>query len=291
MIKPKLLVSFSGGETSAYMAQWLWNNRRDQWDMVFVFANTGQENEETLEFVEQCSRYFGFPIVWIEGVHFPEVGKGTRHRIVDFASASRKGEPFETFIGVYSIPNRTNPQCTKELKAYPIKSYARSLGWKRYFTAIGIRADEIDRMSAKAKAERLLYPLVAERPMTKQKINFWWSQQPFRLRLKGYQGNCKWCWKKSEPKLIRIAQENPEHFEFPAAMEQKYGDYFPLHKVAGRVESGKPIPQNIKFFRGNKGANDILELARLSLPVSVEDDSVPVDDESCEVFSECGIDN
>ena len=49
----RLLVSFSGGETSAFMAQWLWRHKRDQYDMVFVFANTGQENEETLDFVQQ----------------------------------------------------------------------------------------------------------------------------------------------------------------------------------------------------------------------------------------------
>ena len=53
MEKKKLLVSFSGGETSAYMAQWLWNNKQDEFDMLFVFANTGLENEETLQFVKE----------------------------------------------------------------------------------------------------------------------------------------------------------------------------------------------------------------------------------------------
>jgi hypothetical protein len=33
-----------------------------------VFANTGQEREETLEFVKQCDDHFGFGTVWIEGV-------------------------------------------------------------------------------------------------------------------------------------------------------------------------------------------------------------------------------
>lgn len=298
MSKQKLLVSFSGGETSAFMAQWLWRHKRDQYDMVFVFANTGQENEQTLEFVRKCSDHFGFPVVWIEGVHHSEVGVGTTHKVVDFASASRNGEPFETFISVYSIPNRTTPQCTRELKAYPIRSYARSLGWKGYWTAIGIRADEVDRMSAKRKEERLLYPLLAERPMTKQKVNFWWSQQPFRLELKGYQGNCKWCWKKSNPKLVRIAQEAPEAFAFPASMEDKYGDYFPQHKVQGRIDAGVPVPKGIRFFRGNKSARDILALAAATPSQAVLDDSMDMniqhdlfDDEACEVFSQCGIDN
>ena len=50
-----LLVSFSGGETSAFMAQWL-NNHYEEYgykNIVFVFANTGLENEQTLEFVER----------------------------------------------------------------------------------------------------------------------------------------------------------------------------------------------------------------------------------------------
>ena len=54
LMKKKLLVSFSGGETSAFMAQWLWKHKQDEYEMLFVFANTGQEKEETLQFVDKC---------------------------------------------------------------------------------------------------------------------------------------------------------------------------------------------------------------------------------------------
>ena len=47
MEKEKLFVAFSGGETSGYMAQYLKKHKQDQYDMIFIFANTGQENEET----------------------------------------------------------------------------------------------------------------------------------------------------------------------------------------------------------------------------------------------------
>lgn len=89
--KPKLLVSFSGGETSAFMAQWLWKHHRDDYDMIFVFANTGQENEETLEFVQKCADHFGFPVVWVEAVVHHGKRKASTHRIVDFETASRDG--------------------------------------------------------------------------------------------------------------------------------------------------------------------------------------------------------
>ena len=63
--------------------------------------------------------------------------------------------------------------------------------------------------------------------MTKQKINYWWNNQPFRLKLKSYQGNCKWCWKKSFLKLHKIASENPDAFDFPIRMENKYSVFIP----------------------------------------------------------------
>lgn len=293
-MKKKLLVSFSGGETSAYMAQWLWKHKQDEYEMVFVFANTGQENEETLEFVEKCSKFFGFPVVWVEGVFSKKYGVGAKSKVVNFSTADRDGKVFEEMISVYSIPNIANPQCTKELKANPINHYARHvLKWKTFYTAIGIRSDESDRINRKAKKLKLIYPLINNKmqPMTKPKINFFWKLQPFRLELKGYQGNCKWCWKKNIKKLQRIAYENPEVFKFPSMIEEKYGNFFPQHRLEKWLSEGKEIPKDITFFRDNKSAKDILNSA---YPHKIVDDSVYsghqldlIGGESCEVWSEC----
>jgi len=277
----KLLVSFSGGETSAYMAYWLWKHCQDKFEMVFVFANTGQENEETLRFVNQCSLHFGFHIVWVESVvHYGE-RKGSTHKIVDYNTADRDGKVFEDVIRKYGIPNMATPHCTRELKQAPIKSYAKSIGWKKYYTAIGIRIDEIDRINAKAKEMMFIYPLISKnmQPMTKPKINFWWSQMPFRLELKGYQGNCVTCWKKSNPKLYQIAKENPCAFDFMAQMEAKY----PID----------PLGHHKTFFRNNRSAKQILEESK-SWNGKIKNDSEEytyqldlLGGESCEVFSEC----
>ncbi|MEA3250162.1 MAG: phosphoadenosine phosphosulfate reductase family protein [Pseudomonadota bacterium] len=229
MIK-RLFISFSGGETSAFMAQWLLANRADRYDEIAcLFANTGQENEETLKFVQQCDEAFGLGVVWVEADIDPEQRDKGGFRIVDFDKASRSGEPFEQIIKAYGIPNPDWLHCTRELKTRPMTAYLRSIGWESgsYDTAIGIRPDEIDRIDPKATGKRFLYPLVTDVEMTKPRINRYWSEQSFRLQLKGYEGNCAACWKKSTRKLLTIMQEHPERFDFTDRMERLYGHIHP----------------------------------------------------------------
>lgn len=245
----RLLVSFSGGETSGCMTKYIldeWVNRYDE--IIVIFANTSQENEETLEFVDMCDLFFGFKTVWVEAVIHPDKGVGTRHKVVDFITAKRSGEIFEEVIKKYGIPNSSFPHCTRELKLHPITSYVRSLGWKKgsYDTAIGIRIDEIDRMDAKKDKLRFIYPLVSEKPMSKPDINYWWSNQIFRLNLKGYQGNCKWCWKKTDRKHFTLISENLSIYDFPQKMEEKYGWVGPEEKSEPRV-----------FFRKKRNTVDM----------------------------------
>jgi hypothetical protein len=295
-MKKKLLVSFSGGETSAYMAMYLWLNKRDEFDMTFVFANTGQENEETLEFVNSFSKHFGIHVNWIEAVVHHGKRKSSTHKIVDYESANRDGSVFEEAIKKYMIPNMKNFICTRELKLRPIQSFARSLGWKRgdYYTAIGIRVDEVDRVSDERKKEKLIYPLIEYIPKTKIDINTFWNSMPFRLNLKGYQGNCKTCWKKSWRKLGTIAVENPEHFNFFRDMEAKYSNFI----SDGRKHNPTMIPP-FYFFRKNMPVDYIFQsvITDPNFQLATDDSSVysklsngeDLDisngcQESCEVF-------
>jgi len=91
-MKKNLLVSFSGGETSGFMAQWIKKHLEDSYDrVVYVFANTGLENEQTLEFVEQCDNYWKLNVQWVEAsVNFGE-RKGTGYWLTDFDNARRNG--------------------------------------------------------------------------------------------------------------------------------------------------------------------------------------------------------
>lgn len=290
----RLLISFSGGETSAYMTHWLLNGNAPRYDEVaVVFANTGQEHEKTLGFVDRCDRVFGFNVVWVEADVQSEKGKGTRHRIVDFNTASRDGAPFESAIRKFGIPNQKHPNCTRELKLRPIQSYIRSVGWGAgsYDTAIGIRVDEIDRMSVSAAKDRLVYPLISWNPTTKPQINDWWRDQSFRLGLKSYEGNCVWCWKKSLRKHLTLIKESPEFYDFPRRMEAQHG-------LVGAEFAKETAPGYRRtFFRGNRSVDD-LEWEYIDAVIHgklnpAADDAVVYDEEldtaggcseSCEIF-------
>jgi hypothetical protein len=255
--KPKLAISFSGGRTSAVMTKLLVERYRDTHDLCITFANTGQEHEATLQFVKDCDDHFGFGTVWLEAVVNHEHRKGVGFKIVDFETASRDGQPFRDVISKYGVPNMGNPYCTGRLKEEVMEKYLRFIGWdsRTYDRAIGIRADEQHRMSMRMFEDRFIYPLV-DGGWTKEKVIAEVRTWPFDLQLPGeHYGNCTWCWKKSKRKLLTLAKESPEVFEFPLRMQQEFGTF----KVTAATKS--PCGRRL-FFRGHQTVEDILHEAR-----------------------------
>lgn len=288
-MKNKLVVSFSGGETSAYMAYWINKNWSDMYDIVYVFANTGEESEETLRFINKCESYFNIKINWVEAV-INDYGQKVTHKEVCFKSASRNGEPFENLIRKLGIPNTSYNFCSRDLKLSPINDFVKNkLKWSNYYTAIGIRIDEIDRVRLKRKELKLLYPLVTDKKMTKRHINFWWSQQEFRLNLKSWEGNCKTCWKKSFKKLATISLERPSWFNNFKKWESEFENFYP-------ETQNRPKDKKIRFFREEKSVKDIFDYAK-NLKKNLRDENKEIsfqemidfdDTESCDIHSECG---
>lgn len=279
----RLFISFSGGETSALMARLCFTEWREKWDeIVTLFANTGEENEETLEFVHECDRAFGFNTVWLEAVVHSADRVGTTHKVVNISTASRNGEPYEAHIQKYGIPNKNFPHCTRELKLRPMQSYLRSIGWepRTYATAIGIRADESTRRSPSHLDNRVIYPLLDWQPTTKPQVNQFWMKQAFRLNLTGYQGNCKWCWKKSLRKLMTIIDETPSVLNFPDRMEEQYG------LIGAEFEKTVRPGYRRVFFRGGLSAKDLRREHAKGEFTRVPDDAlaiprIDVEDASC----------
>ncbi len=157
-------------------------------------------------------------------------------------------------------------------------------------------------MNAKKEELRLVYPLIQKemQPMTKKHINFWWANQEFRLNLKGYQGNCGACYKKSDNKLMQMVLDDVNYFEFLAYLEDKYGN--PNGKIPQKVKTievdengeeyevwglGKLPKEEYKnvFFRNFISAKEMIEKAKQFNGTIIDDH---IETESCEVFSNCG---
>lgn len=277
MSKPKLAISFSGGRTSAVMTKLCVDKFSETHDIAITFANTGSEHENTLKFVDQCDNHFGWNVVWVEAVVNPEKGQGIRHKVVTFETAARNGEPLEADFAKHGLPGPGWLHCTRDTKELPIKDYLKSvLGWKwgDFWIAIGIRADEMDRVSQNREKLKFVYPLV-DAGWAKEDVKQECASWPFDLDLKGeHYGNCTWCWKKSLRKHLTLAKESPEVFDFPRRMEKKYSN----------ITTPNDPNASRQMFRGNMTTVDIIEMAR------TKDFEPYVDIDQTQMFSQANYD-
>lgn len=263
-VKRRLVVSFSGGRTSAFMLWWLLNEWEDRhnWEIIVVFANTGKEVEGTLFFVDECSQEWGIQIIWVEakckdknGNPYSEKGWQVKHKVVNYETASRNGEPFEEMISVLGIPSENAPFCSYQLKKKAIESYIESIGWDDYHIAIGVRIDEPDRLNEDWENKKIFYPLAGINPKKKRDIILWWNKQSFNLNIHKDDGNCDNCWKKNLPLLVRNFNRNSKSFNWWEEMTLKYGHINPRN-----VDLKPPF----NFYRKNMSVLDIKKLSDLS---------------------------
>jgi hypothetical protein len=271
------------------MTKLLLEKHADTHELLVTFANTGQEHPATLDFIRLCDERLGFGTVWLEAVVNPEKGEGIRHRVVDYHTASRDGRPFRDYIAKYGIPNMGSPVCTARLKEDVMRSYLRTSNWGAgtYDSAIGIRADEASRVSARAAEARFIYPLV-ELGYTKERVIAEVRTWGFDLTIPEHYGNCTWCWKKSYRKLLTIAREAPGFFDFPRRMEREFGRL----KVTPATTS--PDGRRL-FFRKHKSVDDIFEDAKQPFTPFTDKHHIEYDEsldfgvgcgESCEIGSD-----
>jgi 3'-phosphoadenosine 5'-phosphosulfate sulfotransferase (PAPS reductase)/FAD synthetase len=215
-------ISFSGGRTSAYMLHQIAETNGGIPDRCkVVFANTGREMPQTLDFVQECGDRWDIPITWVE-----YLDAAPRFTVVSHNSASRDGEPFEALIRRRRyLPNQQARFCTGDLKIKPSARYLVSIGWEQWMSALGIRADEMRRVNREPQKERWQrwYPL-ADAGVTKHHVMDFWGRQPFDLRLTNIKGNtalgnCDGCFLKSEATLAMLARDYPERHAWWERME------------------------------------------------------------------------
>ncbi len=222
------VVSVSGGRTSAYLLRRILDAHGGSLppDVVACFCNTGREADGTLDFVREIGERWGVPIAWLEYRHEP--GR-PYFAVVDHATASRAGEPFDALLRAKRIvPDPTRRFCTGELKVATLKRHLKSLEWRRWTNVVGLRADESVRLERRAKAEanpkfrepwRSVFPLAAA-GIQEMDVARFWREQPFDLRLPSRDhGNCVGCFLKSSEALGRLFRSDPEHMDWWTAAE------------------------------------------------------------------------
>jgi hypothetical protein len=246
LLPPRSVLSFSGGRTSGYMLKQTVDAFGGKLpdDRRVVFCNTGKEREETLAFVERCSLEWDVPITWLEYRWEP----GRNYFVeVNYATASRKGEPFELLIKARKmLPNPVMRTCTIELKLKTTNRYVRqSLGWDEYTNAVGFRHDEPKRVATLTQpakhmvtVETLFGPveeeegkdyLPGESPVTplndakatRPMILDWWKQQPFDLELADGESNCSLCFLKGAAIIVDLMRKHPDDAAWWIEQEQK----------------------------------------------------------------------
>ncbi len=219
LIDRPALISFSGGRTSGFMLRQIIDafGGTLPTDVVPVFANTGLEDERTYRFVGEVSRRWT-PIVVVE--RGPRGPAGAREQFVVLTpeACARRGEPFAQLNSEKGfLPNPVARICTSYLKIKTMENYARSLGWKRWAVAIGLRADEPRRVARVRGGEwdngydRVL-PL-ADANAGLDDVTAFWRRQDFDLEFPAgdnLYGNCVGCFLKSRQRIDTIARATPD---------------------------------------------------------------------------------
>jgi 3'-phosphoadenosine 5'-phosphosulfate sulfotransferase (PAPS reductase)/FAD synthetase len=185
-------------------------------DAIFIFANTGKEMPETLDFVRDCAEHWGVKIIWLE------YRSRYSYAVVDYETASRDGYSFkQLIIDKWYLPNMMARFCTSELKVLTIERYLKDKGITEWETAVGIRADEPRRVAKMRQKEGYLTPLADAKIIKQDVINFW-RQQDFDLKLpeSGYYSNCDLCFLKGYGIKQSLVNENPELAEWWADQEE-----------------------------------------------------------------------
>lgn len=218
----KVQIAFSGGRTSAYMLYHILEANGGLPDRVEVtFQNTGRELPPTLDFVAEVGRRFGVMITWLEYRAAKPL-----FEVVGYQGASRNGEPFDQLISrKQALPNQHKKWCSAELKTLTAKRYLVSIGWRKWTSAVGFRADEAHRTPFVCNRSTGWVPLRAAN-VTRHDVVAFWRKQPFDLALPSFGGktiggNCDGCFLKSEAYLASLSRDMPQRHEWWEAHEAK----------------------------------------------------------------------
>tara|TARA_R110000851_G_scaffold312524_1_gene473095 strand:- start:131 stop:946 length:816 start_codon:yes stop_codon:yes gene_type:complete len=252
-------------------------------NVVYVMANTSKEHKESLVFMNKCDDYFELNMNWIEAVFNPIKGKGVDFRIVKYKDLKIKGEIFEDGIKKLGIASKINAWCNRDMKQVPVKKFADSIfGLNNYSIAVGMRADEIDRVGKAYRTNNTFYPLLDNGITTKERNKFW-DKQPIKIGIPAYKGNCDLCYKKSNRKIMTVLKEDPFSSEWWNDMIKKYSKI----SIEGKP-SYNAYAENggMNFYRQNISLDELIKMA--SKPFKMATDEYVYENDLFDKEDECG---
>lgn len=252
-------------------------------NVVNVFLNTGKEDKRSLKFMNECDLFFELNLIWLEAVIDQRKKIGTNYKITNYHNLDTQGKLFEEGIKKYGIPSRVNKWCNRVLKLEALEKYANSIfGKNNWSLALGLRIDEIDRISENYKTNNIFYPPF-ENKIDSRLRNKFWQNQPIKLNVKGYEGNCDFCFEKSKRKRMTIAVENPDKLIWWNEMEKKYS----LIEIEGKEQYNSMVRRWGAFFgRENESIDKIIKDAQQ--PFSKATDEYIYENDLFDLESDCG---
>lgn len=231
-----IVAGISGGRTSGMMAAFLPESA------ILCFQNTGREHPNTYNFLRDLDESLGGRLVWLEFVS-PPYGErpGTAsYKVVNYETADRTGKPFSDMMATLAAyrevqkglppvaPFARMRLCTAYMKARVQDAYVRENVAGPHYTAIGLRADEPNRvarlMTQSTKNNQMLCPL-AGAELRKSDVLEFWGRQSFDLQLEEHQGNCTGCFLKDQSDLSRVMLEDATDADWWIAMEAQYSRF------------------------------------------------------------------
>lgn len=224
------IINVSGGRTSALMlCRYLdANGGRLPAEAYAVFTNTAKERPETYAFLARIASKWGVNMRWLER---DSTAPG-KFREVDFATASRNGEPFDQLIRERKfLPHAMARSCTVEMKIETARAFMVAQGHDEWTSAVGLRYDEpkrVHRLRGDTHGHdnvTVRCPLFDAR-ITKADVMEFWRAQPFDLGLQPWQSNCAGCFLRSAATLERVERDDPGTLAWWHEWEERMGATF-----------------------------------------------------------------
>lgn len=206
----KVIVGFSGGVSSAWCAGWAMRTFQKS-DVVFLFHDTKEEDEDTYRFIREMSAALKHPIT----------------------ERSDGRSVTQVFDDEAAIANNRMAFCSRILKAEQRDKYMAELradGETEIVNVLGFSAVEWQRVQrASARAEKdgyqVRFPMI-EMECSKQQAADWCKSigvQPPRMYLWSEHANCVGCVRGGRAYWLAVAKNAPDVFEQRARLEEEFG--------------------------------------------------------------------